>query len=83
MYLYILLSPLNALDKPIPAKQSQLQRADSSQMFEIEYSQIVVGERIGNGNYGVVFKGRWRGQKVFLKLIHHINLLGCSETSYI
>jgi serine/threonine protein kinase len=28
---------------------------------------IILGEEIGHGSYGVVYKGKWRGQQVAVK----------------
>ena len=30
-------------------------------MWEIPYREIEVGERIGSGSFGTVYKGRWHG----------------------
>ena len=35
--------------------------------FEIDYTQLSVGELIGQGAFGKVFKGKWRGTEVAIK----------------
>ena len=34
---------------------------DSSDVWEIPYNEIEVGERIGSGSFGTVYKGKWHG----------------------
>jgi len=34
---------------------------------QISFEEIIIGERIGRGNYGEVFKGNWRGTTVAIK----------------
>jgi len=41
--------------------------------FEIEFSDLTFGDEIGRGAYGVVFKGKWRGGNVALKIIQNVN----------
>ena len=36
-------------------------------MWEIPYDEIQVGERIGSGSFGTVFKGKWHGKYDLLK----------------
>lgn len=49
-----------------------LGRRDSSDDWEIPDGQITVGQRIGSGSFGTVYKGKWHGmwpswQTVILK----------------
>ena len=32
-------------------------------MWEIPYNEIEVGERIGSGSFGTVYKGKWHGKR--------------------
>ena len=36
---------------------------DSSDVWEIPYNEIEVGERIGSGSFGTVYKGKWHGKR--------------------
>ena len=36
---------------------------DSSDVWEILYNEIEVGERIGSGSFGTVYKGKWHGKR--------------------
>ena len=38
--------------------------------YEIDLSEIEMGEQLGAGSYGVVFKGRFRGAEVAVKKLH-------------
>lgn len=38
-----------------------LGRRDSSDDWEIPDGQITVGQRIGSGSFGTVYKGKWHG----------------------
>lgn len=38
-------------------------RRDSSDDWEIPEGQITLGQRIGSGSFGTVFKGKWHGKK--------------------
>lgn len=42
----------------------QLQVALTTSSEQIEYSELQIGEEIGKGAFGVVFKGKWRGANV-------------------
>lgn len=39
----------------------QTKHKNSSDVWEIPYNKIEVGERIGSGSFGTVYKGRWHG----------------------
>lgn len=39
-----------------------LGRRDSSDDWEIPDGQITVGQRIGSGSFGTVYKGKWHGK---------------------
>lgn len=41
--------------------QKTLGRRDSSDDWEIPDGQITVGQRIGSGSFGTVYKGKWHG----------------------
>lgn len=43
-------------------KQKTLGRRDSSDDWEIPEGQITLGQRIGSGSFGTVFKGKWHGK---------------------
>lgn len=45
-------------------EQKTLGRRDSSDDWEIPEGQITLGQRIGSGSFGTVFKGKWHG-KIF------------------
>lgn len=38
--------------------------------WEIDYSELVIGPKIGSGGFGVVYKGMWRGIDVAIKMIN-------------
>uniref|UniRef100_A0A674MI38 non-specific serine/threonine protein kinase n=1 Tax=Takifugu rubripes TaxID=31033 RepID=A0A674MI38_TAKRU len=44
-----------------PLEQKTLGRRDSSDDWEIPEGQITLGQRIGSGSFGTVFKGKWHG----------------------
>lgn len=44
-----------------PVEQKPLGRRDSSDDWEIPEGQITLGQRIGSGSFGTVFKGKWHG----------------------
>ncbi len=42
--------------------------------FEIAFNEIKFGEKINDGGFGIVFKGKWRENKVAIKTLkdeHH------------
>lgn len=39
-----------------------MRHRDSSDVWEIPYREIDVGERIGSGSFGTVYKARWHGR---------------------
>ena len=41
--------------------------ADAADEWEIEYAELVLGQRIGIGSYGEVFKANWRQTDVAVK----------------
>ncbi|BDA49200.1 probable serine/threonine-protein kinase SIS8 [Coccomyxa sp. Obi] len=41
--------------------------ADAADEWEIEYSELILGQRIGIGSYGEVFKANWRQTDVAVK----------------
>lgn len=41
-----------------------LGRRDSSDDWEIPDGQITVGQRIGSGSFGTVYKGKWHGMYI-------------------
>ena len=45
-----------------PVDQKTLGRRDSSDDWEIPEGQITLGQRIGSGSFGTVFKGKWHGE---------------------
>uniref|UniRef100_A0A8D3C2U7 non-specific serine/threonine protein kinase n=1 Tax=Scophthalmus maximus TaxID=52904 RepID=A0A8D3C2U7_SCOMX len=52
-----------------PVKQKTLGRRDSSDDWEISEGQITLGQRIGSGSFGTVFKGKWHGD-VAVKMLN-------------
>lgn len=50
------------LSTPYPVEQKSLGRRDSSDDWEIPEGQITLGQRIGSGSFGTVFKGKWHGK---------------------
>uniref|UniRef100_A0A8C6KQ48 non-specific serine/threonine protein kinase n=1 Tax=Nothobranchius furzeri TaxID=105023 RepID=A0A8C6KQ48_NOTFU len=52
-----------------PVKQKTLGRRDSSDDWEIPEGQITLGQRIGSGSFGTVFKGKWHGD-VAVKMLN-------------
>lgn len=55
-------------------EQKTLGRRDSSDDWEIPEGQITLGQRIGSGSFGTVFKGKWHGKTSYL-LYFHLNVL--------
>ncbi|KAH0510176.1 Serine/threonine-protein kinase B-raf [Microtus ochrogaster] len=51
-------------------RMKTLGRRDSSDDWEIPDGQITVGQRIGSGSFGTVYKGKWHGKKT-----RHVNIL--------
>lgn len=43
-------------------EQKTLGRRDSSDDWEIPEGQITLGQRIGSGSFGTVYKGKWHGK---------------------
>uniref|UniRef100_A0A8C6TYR0 non-specific serine/threonine protein kinase n=1 Tax=Neogobius melanostomus TaxID=47308 RepID=A0A8C6TYR0_9GOBI len=50
-------------------KSSNIGRRDSSDDWEIPEGQITLGQRIGSGSFGTVFKGKWHGD-VAVKMLN-------------
>uniref|UniRef100_A0A3P9K2Q8 non-specific serine/threonine protein kinase n=1 Tax=Oryzias latipes TaxID=8090 RepID=A0A3P9K2Q8_ORYLA len=50
-------------------KMKPLGRRDSSDDWEIPEGQITLGQRIGSGSFGTVFKGKWHGD-VAVKMLN-------------
>nr|XP_020656123.1 serine/threonine-protein kinase B-raf isoform X4 [Pogona vitticeps] len=50
-------------------RMKTLGRRDSSDDWEIPDGQITVGQRIGSGSFGTVFKGKWHGD-VAVKMLN-------------
>lgn len=46
----------------VSCEQKTLGRRDSSDDWEIPEGQITLGQRIGSGSFGTVFKGKWHGE---------------------
>lgn len=44
--------------------EKTLGRRDSSDDWEIPDGQITVGQRIGSGSFGTVYKGKWHGMYI-------------------
>ncbi len=57
-----------------PVEQKTLGRRDSSDDWEIPEGQITLGQRIGSGSFGTVFKGKWHGKT---------NVILCCQTTNI
>uniref|UniRef100_A0A674N4Y3 non-specific serine/threonine protein kinase n=1 Tax=Takifugu rubripes TaxID=31033 RepID=A0A674N4Y3_TAKRU len=51
------------------SKMKTLGRRDSSDDWEIPEGQITLGQRIGSGSFGTVFKGKWHGD-VAVKMLN-------------
>lgn len=51
-------------------RQKSLGRRDSSDDWEIPEGQITLGQRIGSGSFGTVFKGKWHGEQNTQAYIH-------------
>uniref|UniRef100_A0AAY4BCZ0 non-specific serine/threonine protein kinase n=1 Tax=Denticeps clupeoides TaxID=299321 RepID=A0AAY4BCZ0_9TELE len=50
-------------------KMKTLGRRDSSDDWEIQEGQITLGQRIGSGSFGTVYKGKWHGD-VAVKMLN-------------
>ncbi|KAJ8268813.1 hypothetical protein COCON_G00114200 [Conger conger] len=50
-------------------KMNNLGRRDSSDDWEIPEGQITLGQRIGSGSFGTVYKGKWHGD-VAVKMLN-------------
>ena len=40
----------------------QKSNRDSTDVWEIPYQDIEIGNKIGSGSFGTVFKGKWHGK---------------------
>jgi len=38
---------------------------DSTDVWEIPYTDIEIGPKIGSGSFGTVYKGKWHGKCVY------------------
>uniref|UniRef100_A0A4W4GLZ7 non-specific serine/threonine protein kinase n=1 Tax=Electrophorus electricus TaxID=8005 RepID=A0A4W4GLZ7_ELEEL len=57
---------------PVPTERAQVKtlgRRDSSDDWEIPEGQITLGQRIGSGSFGTVYKGKWHGD-VAVKMLN-------------
>jgi serine/threonine protein kinase len=36
---------------------------DSTDVWEIPYQDLEIGDKIGSGSFGTVFKGKWHGME--------------------
>lgn len=61
---YLTLTRASVANRVDPVEQKTLGRRDSSDDWEIPEGQITLGQRIGSGSFGTVFKGKWHG-KIF------------------
>jgi B-Raf proto-oncogene serine/threonine-protein kinase len=48
--------------------QRNRQRRDSNEDWEIPHDEITIGQRIGSGSFGTVYKGYWHGPVAVKKL---------------
>ncbi|KAA8580419.1 hypothetical protein FQN60_005954, partial [Etheostoma spectabile] len=62
-------------NKMCPVEQKTLGRRDSSDDWEIPEGQITLGQRIGSGSFGTVFKGKWHGDVAVKMKTRHVNIL--------
>ncbi|KAL6078323.1 Tyrosine kinase receptor Cad96Ca, variant 3 [Balamuthia mandrillaris] len=55
----------------LPGKEGSTEHADRGLGFNwnIQFSELTLGEEIGRGGFGVVMKGKWRGTAVAIKQI--------------
>jgi len=42
--------------------------------WEIDFKEVKVQEKIGNGSFGIVYKGMWRGIEVAVKKLHNTKI---------
>ena len=40
---------------------NQLRARDSNEVWEIPRQEIEIGQKIGSGSFGTVYKGKWHG----------------------
>uniref|UniRef100_A0A8C9U2V8 non-specific serine/threonine protein kinase n=1 Tax=Scleropages formosus TaxID=113540 RepID=A0A8C9U2V8_SCLFO len=63
------IEPVNIDLLCVPQLQKSLGRRDSSDDWEIPEGQITLGQRIGSGSFGTVYKGKWHGD-VAVKMLN-------------
>jgi hypothetical protein len=70
-----LVRPKESLKAAVLDALSEFQLSPS---FFIEQEELSLGEKVGEGSFGEVFRGRWLGQPVAVKVTHaHISLEAC------
>lgn len=52
----------------------EMEHVDGTSYRELSPKEIAYKEKIGEGNYGVVFKGKWRSVDVAVKQLHRVQL---------
>jgi len=59
---------------PVPSRSGRpsVELKPFSDTFEIDYRELTVDVELGRGDFGVVFKGFWRGGTVAIKQVHNI-----------
>lgn len=66
--------PKETLVEEIPDSPRPVPREPRLYHWEIDYSEIILGPKIGSGGFGDVYKGIWRGIDVAIKKIDTLKM---------
>ena len=57
-------------------------RRDSNDDWEIYAEDLKIGERIGSGSYGTVYKGYWHGMIILFYSYFHLKSHSMTKSSF-
>ncbi len=64
-------SNLFSLDKPMPTPRN------FTPQFEIDFNELTLEQKISEGGYGIIYRGRWKETTVAIKML---KIEGASES---